>query len=187
MRPSFVFLFATLWALPLAGNAQIPAGAEFQITRITKNLVATPDYGIGQYRSVASAPWLEVEAEFVAKPLWTDELTFKYYVLFNGRLLTGEVSHVNIAAGLNRSVMYVLPVALQRFSGDRPLLATMFQNIAIQIMQGGALKAESNLAAASPKWFSKLPALPGFLLNKNETPFAPLSWDRYAQVKTSSH
>ena len=29
----------------------------------------------------------------------------------------------------------------------------------------------------------RLPAVAGFTLNKNETPFAPLYWDRYEQIK----
>jgi hypothetical protein len=29
-----------------------------------------------------------------------------------------------------------------------------------------------------------LPPITGFVLNKNETPFAPLYWDRYPQIKT---
>jgi len=34
-----------------------------------------------------------------------------------------------------------------------------------------------------PQWFTALPPIAGFVLNKNETPFAPLYWDRYAQIK----
>jgi len=109
---------------------------------------------------------------------------FKYYILFNGRLLTGEVTHVNISGGLNRSVMYVLPVALTRFAGNRPLLPNIFQNIAVQIVQGGAVKDELSLTRAPAQWFAALPPITGFVLNKNETPFAPLYWDRYDQIKT---
>ncbi len=32
--------------------------------------------------------------------------------------------------------------------------------------------------------FAALPPISGFVLNKNEIPFAPLYWDRYAQIKT---
>jgi len=49
----------------------------------------------------------------VVAPEWTDELTLKYYILFDGRLLTGEVTHTNIWSGLNRSFMHVLPLARQ--------------------------------------------------------------------------
>ncbi len=186
MRASIWFSFFVLCALPLATQAQLraPGAREFQITKITKNLAATPEYGIGQYRSAANERWLEVEVEFNAAPEWTDELTLKYYILFNGRLLTGDVTHINISNGLNRSVMYVLPVALARFAGNRPLLPNIFQNIAVQIVQGGAVKDELSLTRAPAQWFAALPPITGFVLNKNETPFAPLYWDRYARIKT---
>src|SRR5438874_5106275 len=102
--------------------AQIGVAADFQITKITKTLISTPEFsygGGGQYRINQRDRWLEVEVEFVAAPDWTDELTFKYYILFNGSLLTGEVTHVNIPAGReNRSVMYISPLALTRFRSE---------------------------------------------------------------------
>ena len=166
--------------------AQIGMAADFQITKITKNLIAMPNYGIGQYRINQRDRWLEVEVEFVAAPDWTDELTFKYYILFNGSLLTGEVTHVNIPAGReNRSVMYISPIALTRFGNNRPITATSCQNIAVQIVQQGAVKNELSLARAPVQWFATLPQISGFVLNKNETPFAPLYWDRYEQIKAS--
>jgi hypothetical protein len=58
--------------------------------------------------------WLEVQ--FSSAPEFTDELTFKYFILFNGKLLIGEVTHVNTLAGHeNRSVMHVAPRSLARF------------------------------------------------------------------------
>jgi hypothetical protein len=58
-----------------------------------------------------------VEVEFTAAPEFTDELTFKYFILINGKLLIGEVTHVNIATGRqSRSVMYVASPALMRFA-----------------------------------------------------------------------
>ena len=117
----------------------------------------------------------------------TDELTFKYYILFNGNLLTGEVTHVNIPAGReSRSVMYVPPRALARFANNRPITANSCQNIAAQILQGGAVKAEASLKTAQPQWYANLQQISGFLLNKDQTPFAPLYWDRYVQIKPAS-
>src|SRR5436309_1503769 len=60
----------------LIAGAQIGVAADFQITKITKNLIATPDFnygGAGQYRINQRDRWLEVEVEFVAVPDWTDE------------------------------------------------------------------------------------------------------------------
>src|SRR5438094_7088921 len=167
--------------------AQIGVAADFQITKITKTLISTPEFsygGGGQYRINQRDRWLEVEVEFVAAPELTDELTFKYYILFNGSLLTGEVTHVNIPAGReSRSVMYVPPRALARFANNRPITENSCQNVAVQIVQGGTVKAEASLNRASPQWFATLPQISGFVLNKDQTPFAPLYWDRYPQIK----
>jgi hypothetical protein len=182
-------LFAILLVFASHGFAQTRA-SDFQITRITKNLISTPQFtynGAEQFQTNQQLRWLEVEVEFTAAPEWTDELTFKYYILFNGKLLTGEVTHTNIAAGRgNRSVMYVSPRTLARFADNHTITANMFQNIAIQIVQQGAVKDELSLARAPAQWFTTMPQVSGFVLNKNETPFAPLYWDRYEQIKAPS-
>src|SRR6266853_639929 len=167
--------------VPLIAGAQTRAATDFQITKITKNLISTPQFayaGGEQHPTNQRDRWLEVEVQFTATPAFTDELTFKYYILFNGNLLTGEVTHVNIPARReNRSVMYVSPRALTRFGNNRPIVANSFQNIAVQIVQGGAVKGELSLARAPAQWFAAMPQISGFVLNKNETPFAPLFWD----------
>src|SRR4051812_38484194 len=104
MRTGIRLFFLVSFVLPSLALAQVraPGGREFQITKIIKNLIPTPDYGPGRYRADPNVQWLEVEVEFNAAPEWTDELTLKYYILFSGRLLTGDVTHVNISGGLNR-------------------------------------------------------------------------------------
>lgn len=82
--------------------------------------------------------------------------------------------------------MYVAPHALTRFIGNRPLTPTAVQNVAVQLVQQGAVKGEMSLVRAQPQWYAGLPALAGFVLNKNETPFAALYWDRYEQIKSSA-
>lgn len=183
-----LLLLASTAAIFAQGAAR--PGADFQITRITKNLITTPQYtysGAQQFQANQREQWLEVEVEFTAAPEFTDELTFKYFVLFNGKLLTGEVSHSSVAAGkTNHSVMYVSPRALARLMGNRPIQPTAIQNIAVQIAQQGAVKDELSLTRAQPQWYSAMPQVPGLMLNKNETPFAPLYWDRYEQIKAAS-
>ena len=168
--------------------AQTRSPNEFQLTRITKNLITAPEFSYGgaeQFRSEERKLWLEVEAEFVSIPEFTDELTFKYFILINGKLLTGEVTHVNIPAGReNHSVMYVPPVGLARFNNNRPLAPNSVQNVAVQIAQGGAVKSEMSLMRAAPQWYKAIQGIAGFVLNKNETPFAPLYWERYPQIKS---
>jgi hypothetical protein len=181
------FSLAPMFAFAFSMHAQ--TRGEFQITKITKNLIATPQYSYGgaqQYQANQRERWLEVEVEFAAAPEWTDELTFRYYILYNGKLLTGEVTHTNIAAGrANRSVMYVSPRTLARFGGPQVVNANSFQNIGVQIVQQGAVKDEQSLTRAATGWFTSMPQVTGFVLNKSETPFAPIYWDRYEQIKTS--
>ncbi|MGI9088628.1 MAG: hypothetical protein ACR2HH_12960, partial [Chthoniobacterales bacterium] len=78
-------------------------GAEdFRLTKINRDLISTPEFSYSGARTSDTdrdARWLEVEAEFSAEPDFTDELTFRYFVLINGRLLSGEVTQVNIPAG----------------------------------------------------------------------------------------
>lgn len=189
MKLRILFCTAAL-ALFLAPDlcAQAVRGpAEFQITRITKNFITTPQFsytGAQQIPTNQRDRWLEVEVEFAAAPEFTDELTFKYYILFNGKLLTGEVTHTNVAAGRdNRSVMYVSPKTLARLMANRPVTPNAVQNIAVQITQQGVVKDENSVTRAAPQWYSSLPHVAGFVLNKNETPFASLYWDRYEQIK----
>jgi short-subunit dehydrogenase len=58
--------------------------------------------------------------------------------------------------------------------------------IAVQIVQQGAVKSELSLERGAPQWFASVPQMAGSLLNKNETPFAPLYWDRYEQIKATN-
>lgn len=187
MKASLSLIFFFL--LAIAGVAQVRGpGADYAITKITKNLISAPQFtysGAEQFQANQRELWLEVEVEFSAAPQWTDELTFRYFILFNGKLLSGEVTHTNIPAGRdNRSVMYVAPRTLLRFGGGRTVTANMIQNVTVQLLQQGAVKGELSLQRAPPQWFNALPQVAGFVLNKNETPFAPLYWDRYEQIKT---
>ena len=191
MKRKVAGLFAIcLLGISSIGIAQTRQAADFQLTKINRNLISTPQFaytGAQQYPTNQRDRWLEVEAEFIAAPEFTEELTFKYFILLNGRLLTGEVTHTNIAAGReNRSVMYVSPRVLARFMGRNPVTPNAVQNIAVQIVQQGTVKDELSLARAAPQWYAGLPHASGFVLNKNETPFAPLYWDRYEQIKTPS-
>lgn len=188
MKTHFRFVLATILVFaPLSGEAQVRGPGDFQITKITKNLIATPQFSFGgeQHPPGGADRWLEVEVEFAAAPVFTSELALKYFILFNGQLLTGEVTHVNIPAGRERrSVVYVTPRTLVRFGGNRPITANSVQNVAVQIVEQGAVKDELSLARAQPQWYATVPQVAGLVLNKNETPFAPLYWGRYEQIKS---
>lgn len=163
---------------------------EFRILKISRELITTPQFsysGAEQLRDVHDR-WLRVEVQFSAAPNYTDELTFRYYIAIGGKVLTGAVTYVHILAGRELySVMYVPPHALTYFLQNRPPNTNSVENIAVQIVQKSEVKDELSLSRAQVDWYKRLPAFAGVLLNKNETPFAPLFWGRYEQIKTLTH
>jgi hypothetical protein len=181
-------LLLAILAPAVPAQTRLP-GPDFQITKIAPNFISSPQFtytGAEQYQADLRDKWLEVEVTFTAAPEFTDELSLKYFILINGKLLTGEVAHVNVpAARENRSVMYVTPKTLQRLLLGRPITNNALQNVAVRLTQQGALKTELTLNRAAAQWYATLPEIGGLVLNKNETPFAPLYWDRYCQIKTT--
>jgi hypothetical protein len=175
---------------------------EFQISKITPDLATTPDYtfslGPKGKRVQKNKDWLEVEVAFdwqprSAKPEFLDELTFNYYILLNnkdrenpkGTLLTGSVTHVAIPQGKGmNSVMYISPRTLERFFGGKiPSTANAaVEDVGVTITKQGQLVAEGSWKGRG-QWWSNYQQVSGYVLNKSETPFAPLVWDYYEAIK----
>jgi hypothetical protein len=179
-----------------------PANTEFKITKIVPDTVTTPEYNFSfgpKNKKVAkNKDFLEVEASFDWDPRdkkseFLDELTFNYYILLNnkgreypqGTLLTGSVTHAAIPAGKGmNSVMYVSPRTLERFfQGKAPANASAaVVDVGVTITKQGQLVAEGSWKGKG-QWWSTMQQVSGYVLNKNETPFAPLAWDYYEAIK----
>jgi hypothetical protein len=187
MKRTILISAIVISAIVATARAQPRGAVDFQLLKISSNFISSPQFtysGAEQFQADQRERWLEVEVTFACAPEFTDELTLKYFILVNGKLLTGEVTHMNIPAGReNRSVMYVTPKTLQRLMLNRTVTNNALQNAAVQLMQQGALKDEISAQRAVPQWYATLPQVGGLVLNKNETPFAPLYWDRYCQIK----
>ncbi len=185
-----------------AAYAQQP-NTEFQITAITPDLVTTPEYSISYGPKNKKVPknkdFVELEVTFdwqpkAKEPRFLDDLTLNYYVLLNdksrenpkGTLLTGSVTHTAIpqSKGMN-SVMYISPRTLERFfEGKAPsTVASAIVDVGVTITKQGQLVAEKSWKGRG-QWWSSLQQVSGYVLNKNETPFAPLAWDYYEAIKS---
>lgn len=196
-------LLATLAAIVALPSAQAqPTSEDFQINKIAPDLVITPEYSVNFGPKNKKVPknkeWLEVEVSFdwqprEKKPEFLDELTINYYVLLNnksreapeGTLLTGAVTHVAIPQGKGmNSVMYVSPRTLERFfEGKIPTTASSaVLDVGVTITKQGQLVAESSWKGRG-QWWSAMQQAGGYVLNKSETPFAPLAWDYYEAIK----
>jgi hypothetical protein len=170
--------------------AQDGRNGDFRISKIGRDLITSPrfSYTGAEQQPNSSDRWLRVEVQFSAAPRFTPELAFRYYILINGKVLTGEVTHANIVGGRDLySVIYVPPHALAYVMQNHPVNTSSIENIAVQIVQRGEVKDELSLSRARSDWFDRVPVLSGLVLNKNETPFAPLFWDRYEQIKATGH
>ncbi len=194
-------LACALLASALSAQAQ-PANTDFKITKITPDLVTTADYtysfGPKNKKVAKNKDFLELEVSFdwqprSKDPAFLDDLTLNYYVLLNnkskehpqGTLLTGSVTHAAIPQGKGmNSVMYVSPRTLERFfDGKSPTTATAaVVDVGVTITKQGATVAEGSWKGRG-QWWSTLQQVTGYVLNKNETPFAPLAWDYYEAIK----
>ena len=179
---------------------QAQVNTEFQITKIDPSMPLTPAVTFnGTQKPGTPKKWLEVEVSFTWKPRATmdkfsDDLTFNYYVLLanrsvafpKGALLSGQVVHTAIPANQNdlKSVMYISPRALERFfDGKIPSsIASAIVDIGVTVSLQGQIVATKSLKG-SGEWWPQFQQTSGYLLNKNETPFAPLYWDYYEAVK----
>lgn len=203
MKHSPVILLCLAAAVaPLRLSAQQP-NTEFKITTITPSFVTTPEYSINfgpkNKRVSKNKNFLEVEVNFdwqprARTPEFLDELTLNYYILLKnesrenpkGTLLTGSVTHVAIPQqkALN-SVMFVSPRTLERFfSGKIPTTVDgAVVDVGVTITAQGQLVAEASWKGKG-QWWTGFQQVGGYVLNKNETPFAPLVWDYYEAIKS---
>lgn len=200
-------LYSLLAILLIAGTAAQAQqlNTEFKVAKIVPSLQNSPNSSNSGYDKRGSKPgaWLEVEVAFdwlprLKEPLYLDDVTVNYYVLLNaatkeapkGVLLSGTVAHVNVPQGKDaRSVMYVSPQAIAKFFNGKPPTnpAQAVQDIGITISKGGELVAEGSWKGKGQWWTLPIyKAVPGALLNKSQTPFAPLAWDYFQEVKSSN-
>jgi len=190
----FAVSLAGLTILP-AQQPQIEPGA-IKINEVVVNILDTPSYNVSgtRKRTPNSKQWIEIETEFETALPYIPELTFKYYVAIDGEntqaVLTGSVTHISITQGDNNekySSMYIAPqtiaAVLRGRSSFRPDLV---DQATVQILYQGQLLAEASVnSGIQSQWWTALRQMDGLLLKKNDTPFAPLWWDRYEIIKTS--
>ena len=178
-------LFGCALALTaLTASAQVQVGpGSVKLGKVQPEVVKTPEFQItgGPQKRSKIGQWLEVEVEFESKPEDIDELTFKYTILVEKKLLDGEVTHINIPKGRDHySVVYVSPRSLEKLTGGKPLTGASIENVWVEVSKQGQILDKAAFRAGVPP---NLPHLAGLVLNKDETPFAPLFYDRYEVIK----
>lgn len=150
--------------------------------------------------------WLEVEVKVKldARPMPPDEhidqLTVKWYVAVENKagargaaeflLMEKDVTHVNVPIGEDFYLScYLSPATIKRLTGRNRAAKGSVKAVGGEITCPGAVAparfSSEPLQPNNPWWTSgamqrtnKFP-----LLNKNETPFKALWWDRYLEIQ----
>ena len=183
----------SLLAFAVSGLMARAQNADFVIKKVDVDFVQTPDFQVNAnpIRPVGQRKnWAKIDVTFDAAPDYTDEVTINYYALLANHLLVGHVTHINVARGRElHSVMFISPQALDRITkGNKALNKTSFTNIAVTVGTAPAMSIANFKPGARGEWWAVPDMKPeeGLLLNKNETPFAPLGWDYYEASKPAS-
>ncbi|MEI6350866.1 MAG: Amuc_1102 family pilus-like protein [Verrucomicrobiota bacterium] len=181
----------TYFALSLAAfSASAFAAGDFEIKAVSVAFVPTPQYSVAPAQKlVPPQKWMQVEVAFDAVPEFTDELTFNYYILFAERLFVGHVSHVSIQKGRDlHSVAFISPKAIAQIMKGKTVSNSDLKNVSVTITKPGvsAPLSMKSAKASIGEWWAQMKAEEGFVVNKSETPFAPLAWDYYEALKPAT-
>ncbi len=129
--------------------------------------------------------WLEVEVEYETKAEDIPELTFDFVVAIDNKLATGSVTYVNVPKGKDHfAVMYIAPRSLEKLTDGKQFTSASLQNVWVTVSSGDGVKLVQE-TPLKPQPVPNAPRIPGLILNKSETPFAPLFYDRYEAIKAT--
>jgi hypothetical protein len=155
-------------------------------------------------------PWLEVDVNFerdeVSKdaPKFTDDLTVNFFILLNNAalnadkqatLLTGSTTISDVSYGKGMHVAaFVSPQTLSRyFDGKAPInIQQAITDVGVSISDASGMVAVSSFKSAEVAkqgkgWWESdagMTKVTGRVLDKSQTPFAPLASDYYLPSKS---
>lgn len=208
-RLPFLLTTAPIVALLMCGThaSRAQNSSEVTVSKIEPQLVSAPaiSYSGAPSKLVPPRKWAEIETTFSWQPVnpaekYTDDLVVNYYVLLNnkgpqypqGALLTGQTALSSVPAksldpgnAQLKTVIYISPRNLERlFGGKAPTdMNSALTDIGVTFSKQGQVIFQKSLKSAGGAWWPQFQQVPGHLLNKSDTPFAPLNWDYYEAVK----
>lgn len=160
----------------------------------------SPEFAGAKNKSFKPKDWLEIETKLnlslAPEPAskTCDKITVKWYIAVKNPeksgtflLLTKDIDYVNVP--LSEEIycsVYLSPSSIKRITGLDRAGKGAVEFVGFEVLVNGEkIAQETNKgkvgwwSAASDK-ISRTDKVP--LLNKSETPFAPMWWDRYAEV-----
>jgi hypothetical protein len=191
-----VALAAALLAAPATASAQGQARATINDLKFED--LPSPDISSGKGKSFKPKDWLEVEArvriELAPKPEsgFVDQVTAKWYVAVqnpDGKgffLLTKDVNHINLPTDEEiYCSVYLSPTSIKRLTGTDRAGKSVVDRVGLEILRNGVKIGQISTKGDEGWWDSpSLARTDKFpLLDKNQTPFKILWWDRYAEIQ----
>jgi hypothetical protein len=176
---SLIVAAVAMFALPASG--QIAAGpGPVKLGKITINALSPADYRLIGKESLAR--WIEVGITYETAPETIDELTFKFTLLMEGKLLDGDLTVRDVREGKEHfAVMYVSPKSIQKLTDGRPVTPASIGNVWVEVNRRGRIlgsKAFKNFVQPN------VPRVSGVLLPRHKTPFNPHNRPKRADVES---
>lgn len=180
----FLLSGCALALMAIVASAQAPIGpGSIKLGKLTVEAPSSPEYSIngGPQKRSKNEKWLEFEVAYDTLPEEIDELTFRFTALVEKKLLTGEVTYSSILKGRDHyAVMYISPKGIARLTGGRPLTGAGIENVWVEVSRQGQVLGKESFKPGVPP---NVPQVAGLVLKKDDTPFAPLFYDRYEAIK----
>ena len=160
----------------------------------------SPQFSGGKDKSFKPKDWLEIETKLKISmapepPSKTcEKITVKWYIAVKNPekpstmlLLTKTVDHVNVP--LEEDIfcsVYLSPGSIKRLTGSDKGGKSAVEYVGYEVLVNGEKKVEETSKGTKGWWntasekISRSESVP--LLNKSETPFSNMWWDRYAEL-----
>ncbi len=161
--------------------------------------ILSPEFsGPAKQKRFVPKPWLEIETKLkismATKSAVVERMTVKWYVAVKNPeksgtylLLTKDVEHVNILLDEDIYVsIYLSPVSIKRLTGSDRAGKNSVEMVGYEVLINGEKVWHETSKGSAGWWNQPSPRIARSetvpLLNKSETPFAAMWWDRYAEV-----
>lgn len=192
--------------LALTGVALFPGLAlsqgKAEVEAPTFDSIPSPEFNIGKNKSFKPKDWLEIESKIKLPPQtaeqkevgFIDQVVVKWYIAIKNRegrgvwLLSKEITHINVPIDEDiYSCVYLSPSTLKRVTGSDRAGKMSVERVGVEVSINGNKVGEQSTKDKPGWWNATSPSISRTdkfpLLNKNETPFRALWWDRYAEIE----
>ena len=204
MAPLFknFFVMAGAVAFSAVAHAQLPQSkdARFSVDDPKFDELQSPEIQDGNAKNFKPKDWLEIEVKIKVDKLreqpkdnYLDEITVNWHVVVKGQdrkayKVSRTVTHVNIPTDEEVYVsIYLSPNTMRRITGNSRAKKNDLEAVGGEIGLNGEMVGYFTWGEKAGWWTKELRRVEATskfpLLDKTQTPFAPLWYDRYAEVK----